>query len=329
MQRTKARLAFVLEFGRNLMASMRGEDLRRKLRILGGGAQYLVCLALKRDLMLTRVHGNKMYLNLRRPGISKALAIMGTREELQTEIFKKELKKGMVVVDLGANIGYYTLMAASIVSESGKVYAIEPFPLSFEMVVKNVEINGFSDIVECSQLAISDRRGTATMFLGDADNVHTLMDLSAYTGIPRPTMDVETMTLDQFLENREPIDFLRMDIEGAECQVFDGMNKTFAQKIPPRILFEIHPLGDVDPDPRFTPRLERLLSHGYRPKYVVSSFHETSLRKFADLGYTPTKLSREGRGLFEGIAAKDLVKVAARRPKITRAILLVHVSDLR
>ena len=99
--------------------------------------------------------------------------------------------------------------------------------------------------------------------------------------------------------------------------------------MPPRILFEIHPIGDIDPDPRLTPRVEALVARGYRPKYVVSSANPISLGKFAELGYTPTKVARSGHGLFEGLASEDLSKVAARRPKIVRALYMVHESDTR
>ena len=64
--------------------------------------------------MLRTVQGNKMFLDLQRAGISRTLAIMGIREADHVELMQEELKQGMVVVDIGANIGYYTLMAASI-----------------------------------------------------------------------------------------------------------------------------------------------------------------------------------------------------------------------
>lgn len=311
------------------LAQTKGESVARKLALVRNRAEYAVRRALNQPSMVKEVNGVKMCLNLRRPGVSRTLAVWGIREELETELFISHLSEGMVVFDLGANIGYYALLAASIVSPSGKVYAIEPFPASFETLVKSVELNGFSDFVECHQIAIWDRVGTTQMFIGDADNLHTLMDLSPYRSTSGQTKEVATITLDKFLENRGEIGFLRMDIEGGECQVFDSMDRVLAQEIPPRILFEIHPLGDIDPDPRFTLRLERLSAVGYRARAVISSTHKTSMGKFADLGYYPRKTSRTGAGLFENIAKHDLVKVAARRPKITRSILLIHEADLR
>ncbi len=309
----------------NLETILRGESVGRKLAIVANALRYKAERSiLKREHIVRTIHGNRMLLPARGSGVTFDLAVLGNREELETEVFRREVSRGMTVVDLGANIGYYTLLSASLVGPEGKVYAIEPFPGNFQLLTRNVALNGFSDIVDCTRLAISDRQGTTEMFLGDADNLHTLVDLSPYKPTAGTTITVETQNLDGFLEGKRPADFLRMDIEGAECQVFDGMEKAFGQKRPPKILFEVHPIGDIDPDPRFTPRLERLRAIGYRPKYVVSSSNPLSLKRFRDLGYTPTRITERGHALFENVAAEHLIDVAARRPKITRAILLTN-----
>jgi hypothetical protein len=111
--------------------------------------------------------------------------------------------------------------------------------------------------------------------------------------------------------------------------VFDGMKNTFKQTIPPRILFEVHPEGNVDPDPRFTPYFEVLLNLGYLPKYVVSSQNPTALHRFAELGYTPILYSKEDQGLFQNLRPEHLIEIGARRRKITRSIYLIHESDKR
>jgi FkbM family methyltransferase len=263
-----------------------------------------------------------MYLRVGDRGVSRALAIFGTREVLETEIFRRELEPEMTVMDLGANIGYYTLQAASIVGPSGKVYAIEPFPDNFALLRRNIERNGYESIVETFQLAISDRVGTARMYLGDANNLHTLVNLDPAGGRAKPSIEVPTTTLDDFLLGKRPVDFLRMDIEGGECQVFDGMTETLKRSSLPRIFFEVHPEGPIDPDPRYTPRLERLLAAGYHCRYAISSFHPTSLEKYRTLGYLPVKVAKNGQAIFTDIKDEHLLAVAARRPKITRALLL-------
>lgn len=285
---------------------------------------------LGRETAIFRVQNNLMILNLKKAGVSQALIANGIREDLETEIVRAEVRPGMTIIDLGGNIGYYTLILAELVGPTGKVYAVEPFPASYQRLVDNVKLNGYTGIVEHAQMAISDKTGTAKFFLAEADNVHSLVNYTKYTGVEQASIDVPTATLDDFVRNKRSPDLIRMDIEGGELQAFDGMDGLLAQPTPPKLFFEIHPIGDVDPDPRFTPRLEKLLARGYYPKKVISSSYEKALAMFADLGYSPVKVAASGHALFDNIKAEHLLAIAARRPrKITRALLLVHRDDHR
>ena len=75
---------------------------------------------LRQRKFIARVQDYRMYLDLQVSGVSRALALYGCREEDKTDIFRRELQPGMVHMDLGANIGYYALMAAGIVGQSGR-----------------------------------------------------------------------------------------------------------------------------------------------------------------------------------------------------------------
>jgi FkbM family methyltransferase len=301
---------------------LRDEGWVTTLRFAANAATFYLSGLLGRRYVRRRVQGSRMYLRVGDPGVSRALAVFGGREELETEIIRRELKPGMTVVDLGANIGYYTLLAASIVGPSGKIYAIEPFPDNFGLLRRNIEVNGYESVVETVQGAISNRVGTARLYLGRAANLHSLVRDESTSEEAQPFVEVPTTTLDAFLVGKRPIDFLRMDIEGGECEVFDGMTETLKRVSRPTIFFEVHPDGPIDPDPRYTERLERLLAAGYHCRYAVSSFHPTSLGRYQFLGYRPTTVARTGQGIFEDIKAEHVTALAARRPKITRALLL-------
>jgi FkbM family methyltransferase len=308
---------------------VRDEGWTTTLRFARNAATFYLSGLLGRRYVRRRVHGSWMYLSAGDRGVSRALAVFGGREALETEIVRREIGPGMTVVDLGANIGYYTLLAASIVGPAGKVYAIEPFPANFELLHRNIRANGYEAIVEASRSAVSDRVGTARLYLGGAANLHTLVRDGSTRGEEPPFIDVETTTLDAFLVDKRPIDFLRMDIEGGECQVFDGMTETLRRPSRPTIFFEVHPDGPVDPDPRYTERIERLLAAGYQCRYAVSSFHPTSLGKYQALGYRPTTVARSGQAVFEHIRAEHVLAIAARRPKITRALLMTPPAPSR
>ena len=98
--------------------------------------------------VIKKIQGSKMLLDLRDKGIHKDLFLYGCREPECTKIVQKELCEGMKVVDIGANIGYYALMEAQIVGDSGKIYAIEPEPRNFRMLERNIEMNSYTKRVE-------------------------------------------------------------------------------------------------------------------------------------------------------------------------------------
>ncbi len=120
-------------------------------------------------LLLKNIQGSKMYIDINDPGISTELLLTGIHEPRTTNLVKRILNKGMVVIDLGANIGYYALMESSIVGNSGVVYAIEPVAKNFQMLSKSILENNFNNI-KTFNTSISDKIGTAKFFLTDASN---------------------------------------------------------------------------------------------------------------------------------------------------------------
>lgn len=270
---------------------------------------------------------NNMYLmelNLRVGGIDKALYLFRTREELETELIKRIVKKGMRVLDLGANIGYYTLLLAKLVGDTGKLYAVEPLPSNFERLKKHIALNKVQSIVEVENAAISDRTGETEFFVGSKHNLGTLVKIDAEWQTHK-TIKIKTYSLTDFLENKPKIDFIRMDIERGELAVFKNIIQEWpirGLEYPKMIMFEVHPVGDIDPDPTFTPLLNKLSEIGYRAEYTVASSNPQSRERYKALGYVPEKTTFRGHSLYRNIKKEHLIAVAARRRKITRAILL-------
>ena len=110
---------------------------------------------------LAEVQGHKMFLDSKD---ALGLSINEIYEPLETEFVKKEVKKGNVVLDIGANIGYYTLIFAKLVGENGKVFAFEPDPTNFALLKKNVEMNGYKNVV-LVQRAVSNKTGKLKLYL--------------------------------------------------------------------------------------------------------------------------------------------------------------------
>lgn len=177
------------------------------------------------------IQGSKMYVNP--DGLPKSFAktfqsyvLFSGWEELTTRMFKKIVKEGDVVVDLGANIGYFTLLAARLVGKKGKVYAFEPEPINYSLLLKNISLNGYDNVV-AMQKAVSNTTGKIAFYLSSMDTGAHTMYQSHET---REFIEVESVTLDEFFKDKiHPIDVIKMDIEGAEIAALSGMERTIRE----------------------------------------------------------------------------------------------------
>ena len=239
------------------------------------------CNIFRHGLMLRNIQGSKMYLIANDPGLSRDLFLRSIREPLQTNLVKQLLKPGMTVVDIGANLGYYVLIEASIVGEAGKVYAIEPVTLNYEILRKNVHKNNYENIVETYQCAISDTCGISKIAITRESNYPSMFlnknDTSEYMKERIETdteriLDVETVTLDKFLINKRPVDFIRMDVEGYEVKIIKGMADTVKNSGSGlKLFFELHPCLFRDPKAMVAEMIQDWTDLGLKVKFIVNS----------------------------------------------------------
>ena len=184
-------------------------------------------------MILLDIQGSKMYLNSKDKGVDTTLLVHGVYEAFETDLIKRIIGKGMVVVDIGANIGYYTLIASRLVGNKGRVYAFEPEPSNYQRLCKNIAANRYENVVSVCKAA-SNINGTAKLYVNPA---HTGSSSFAEdhpvhsTEAPQCCL-VETITLDSFFEQigRDiKVDFIKVDAEGAEGLVWDGAQKVLGQ----------------------------------------------------------------------------------------------------
>ena len=282
---------------------------------------------LRQRYQIRQVHDYLMYLDHHVPGVSRPLAIHGSREEDKTALLRRELEPGMVHLDLGANIGYYALMAARIVGPTGRVICIEPDPRNLEVLRRNVALNRLENIVEIHGVAASDTSGTATMYKATASNLNTLVEPSqrARSTDPGQKVTVETVTLDAFMAARGGrLNFLRMDIEGFEVDALRGGLKTLqASPAPCKILLETH-AQMYGPERDFGAVLRQLFSMGFFAKGLVSA-GETQPAAFRRLGYAPSEIFlADGfqRGYYENVLPDHVIELCTVLPKAVRYLLL-------
>jgi FkbM family methyltransferase len=176
-----------------------------------------------KETILIACQGNRMYVDARDVGLVPHLLANGVYERYQTELFKQRIRSGMIVIDIGANFGYYTLLAARLLRGTGRVIAFEPDPRNFELLLNNVRINGYANVVAIRR-AVSNKNGKLKLFLDGLNlGMHSLSEknVSRKAGF----VEVDALCLDDYLESVlsvQKVDLMKIDVEGAEGLVIGG-----------------------------------------------------------------------------------------------------------
>ena len=171
-----------------------------------------------------------------RRGTSDRLVIWETWEKKQYNSNGFEIAETDVVVDIGSNIGAFTVYAAKK-AEKGKVYAYEPHPENFELLNKNITLNKLEN-TKTFRTAISRTKGKVNLAIG-----HWSTGTHGITNNPKSkTIKVDSIRLkDVFTENKlESIDFLKIDCEGGEYEILKSTSKKYLKRIK-KISLEFHP----------------------------------------------------------------------------------------
>ena len=184
-----------------------------------------------------------MYVNTEDDGIAPEILAYGFYEEYETELFKKLIKPSMVVLDIGANIGYYSLIAAKLVGARGKVYAFEPDPLNYQLLLANIEANHFTNIIPIQRI-VSNKSGKTKLFKDRGSwGCHTLCERNILTA-GNGYLEIEAITLDEFFKDKRDskVDFIKMDVQGAEGLILERSFEILRHN-DPIILMEFWPNG--------------------------------------------------------------------------------------
>lgn len=179
-----------------------------------------------------------MYLNINDKGICSDLYLRGKREDKATDELMKRVKPGMVIVDVGANIGYYVLMEAKAVGPKGKIYAIEPIPENVALLKKNIGANDYRNI-EVFNKAVGDKNCKKKIFISNQLNLSSFCE-NIELDQSGETIEVDVVTLDSFFKNRRKPQMVRMDVEGYEYEVLKGMEKTMKESKDLQFFIEVH-----------------------------------------------------------------------------------------
>jgi FkbM family methyltransferase len=191
------------------------------------------------DIIVSTVDGRRLHADLS-TGMCESLFFQGEYERAVTLMITKVVESGDVCLDVGANFGWYTTLLQKLCGSSGAVHAFEPVPDTFVTLQNNVELLSDSSNVSINNVALGDAPGNIEMhvFAGLPNGHSSLstMGRSDYKTVASPMI-----TLDSYLEDRgiAKVDFIKVDIEGAELMFLKGAAKLFAQPVPPIWMIEM------------------------------------------------------------------------------------------
>lgn len=212
------------------------------------------------------VLGHRMYF----PALSlKESMVYGTYERDTVAIFQKLVKPGMNVVDIGAHIGFYTLLAARLVGRKGRVYAFEPNPEVLDFLVRNIVENGYQEIVHVIPKAAASQHGKTRLYLSNLESGEASFYPSQQ--VSGSGVEVETVSLDEFFagEGWPRIDVMKVDVEGAEVEVLKGMKELVRRNRALKLIVEFSPHAQIKAVGSPVVVLNVLLDLGFKSFYAI------------------------------------------------------------
>lgn len=174
-------------------------------------------------------------------------AIMSRHEDEIIDHFNT--KQGDIIVDVGAHMGKYTIIASKRVGANGKVIAIEAHPGNYEMLNHNIKLNGLTNVIPLNY-AVYSKESKIKLFLPDEKSNHTIYNtlISSKTKDEEKFIEVNANTLDNLIEQHRishaEVNWIKIDVEGAELEVLKGAHAILSNSKNTTLLIEVHNIED-------------------------------------------------------------------------------------
>ena len=239
------------------------------------------------DIIVSTVDGRRLYADLS-TGMCESLFFQGEYERAVTSIINATVEQGDVCLDVGANFGWYATLLQKLCGPGGWVHAFEPVPDTFETLKKNVELISDSSNILINNVAVGDAPGNIEMHVFEGlPNGHSSLSTMGRTDYKTVTSPM--ITLDSYLvdQNISKVDFIKVDIEGAELMMLKGASRLFEQAVPPVWMIEMA-LGTTK-------------GFGYLPNELI-----LFLRERADYEFYAVEEPTLTLKLIEGFAPDDI-----------------------
>lgn len=175
------------------------------------------------DFVLTDAHGIPFFV--RQGTFETGVYLHRPFEPTTTRVFSQSVRPGAVVLDVGAQFGYFSLLAGKLAGPRGHVIAVEPVIDNLDLLRRNVELNSLGDRIEIESRGLSDCHETLSMFIYQESDSHALY--RSPDAKVRDEIAVELIPGDE-LTGGKPVDVIKIDVEGHEERVLRGLQDTIA-----------------------------------------------------------------------------------------------------
>ena len=225
------------EYHSRLMVEQ-GASAQDVARMLVSSVEFAAKSSDQRPAVEVELGGYSIFARESDRDIGSTLAKGGAYEPHVAALIRRELRAGDTFLDVGANIGFFSMLAAYLVGPAGKVVAVEPMDKNLQLIYLSIEKNAFEN-VEVFPFGASDRSAIVPI-VTDPNTSNALVQTAESQR--RPSLFAPTRTLDWMCADLERLDFVKMDIEGHEMFAWRGAKDILA-RFKPRIATEFHPLA--------------------------------------------------------------------------------------
>lgn len=178
----------------------------------------------------------KFFVDTRDIGFATHMLTDGYWEMWLTEFMARTIKDGTFVLDVGANYGYYSVLMADLIGPTGTLIAFEPNPRAAAAAKASLSVNGFGSRSTVMQAAAAQATGTAPFCIPHHEPKNAAMVPQGYSRANADVIEVPTVTIDEVCRGKPRVDFIKIDAEGGEYRIYQGMEETIRRDRPMIIL---------------------------------------------------------------------------------------------
>lgn len=218
------------------------------------------------DALTVETDAGPLYIRRDDTIIRPYLEEHGTWAAEQTRLVRDAVGPGMRFVDVGAHVGYFSVLAGKLVGPAGVVFAFEPHPRNFDLLLANVWRNGLTNVL-CFPWAVGASCGFAELFEASGNSGDHRLYHSAEER--RSALAVRCVALDALVAISPPVDFVKIDVQGAEEGAMRGMEQLLASSPAATIALEYWPYGMA----RFGSDVPLVLPYYRRLGYEIRAHH--------------------------------------------------------